>query len=197
MTAEEFALLVQSPDRLIRQLRTAAAVSERLVPLGIVPVVAGGAAVEFYTRGSYTTVDVDMVVEGLQEIDTVLREFGFTRLAGASYVHPQIEVVVDLPDEPLAGDSRRIVEVDVDGRKVHLIGLDDIIADRLRATVYWEDLSSKEWAVQMMAAQWEQVDWTYLYALAREEPAVFAQALSECRQLAQTVVRGTYPDEPS
>ena len=194
MTAEEFVRFVDSPDRLIRQLRTAAAISERLQPLGIVPVVVGGAAVEFYTRGSYTTVDVDMVVEGLNEIDAVLRGFGFVRLAGSSYIHPSVEVVVDLPAEPLAGDTSRIVELDVEGRKVHIIGLEDIIADRLRAYVYWEDLSSQEWAVQMMAARWEQVDSEYLDTLASDEPPIFALALAQCRRLAQAVVRSAPPD---
>ena len=197
MTVDEFVHFVQASDRLVRQLRAAAAISAQLASSGLMPVVVGGAAVEFYTHGAYTTVDIDMIVEGLDEIDAVLSELGFTRLAGASYVHPQVDVVVDLPPEPLAGDARRVVEVDVEGRKVHVIGLEDIIADRLRAAVYWSDLSSREWAVQMMAAQWEQVDWAYLDDLALAEPSAFAQAMTECRQLAQAVVRGTYPGASS
>jgi len=191
MTIEEFVRYVSDPDRLVRQLRAAAAISEGLRPSGLWPIVVGGAAVEFYTRGAYTTVDVDMIVEGLAEIDAVLRDLGFTRLAGTSYVHPQVDVVVDLLPEPLTGDARRVVEVDVDGRKARIIGLDDILADRLRAAVYWSDLSSKEWAVQMMAAQWEHIDWAYLDELATVEQPAFVEVLSECRQMAKAVVDGS------
>ncbi len=189
MTAEEFVRYVRDPDRLVRQIRVEAAISEELGPSGLWPVVVGGAAVEFYTRGAYTTVDVDMIVEGLGAIDPVLRALGFSRLAGAAYGHAALDVVVDLPPEPLVGDAGRVVGVDVGGRTARIIGLEDIMADRLRTAVYWSDSASREWAVQMMAAQWEHVDWAYLDELATGEQPAFAEALSECRDLAQSVVR--------
>jgi hypothetical protein len=194
MTAEEFLHFVDVPDRLARQIRTAAAIAGALADKGLRPVVVGGSAVEFYTGGSYTTVDIDMVVEGIEEIDAAVRLLGFRKLAGASYVHPRVDVVIDLPPEPLAGDPRRVVEVVVEGLSAYVIGLEDIIADRLRAAVYWQDLSSREWAVQLMAAQWESLDWPYLHGLANAEPDAFGEALEACRQLAERVVRTQFPD---
>lgn len=195
MTAEEFARYVgDSPDVLVRQLRAASVISEELAPMGIVPVVVGGSAVEFYTRGSYTTMDLDLIVDGLQEIDRVLKQLGFARLAGTSHVLQSADVVVDLLPEPLAGDPSRIVEVDVNGRTVRIIGLEDIIADRLRAALHWQDLSSQEWAIQLMAAQWESVDWDYLNSLVMEDSAELAGMLADCRQIAENVVRRTFGD---
>ena len=193
MTPEEFARFVHSPDPLVRQLRAAAIISQELAAMGLMPIVVGGSAVEFYTRGAYTTADVDLIVRGLREVDGVLQQLGFMHLGAASYVHENADVVIDLPREPLAGDPRRVVQVEVDGRAVHIIGLEDLIADRLRAAVHWKDLSSKEWAIQLMAAQWESVDWEYLDALARDDSTELAGTLAECRQMAEGVVRGLFP----
>lgn len=57
MTPEEFVRFVDAPERLLRQIRAAAVIADALVPTGLRPVVVGGSAVEFYTSGSYTTVD--------------------------------------------------------------------------------------------------------------------------------------------
>lgn len=195
MTPEEFLRFVDRPERLVRQLRTAAAISEELASEGLRPVVVGGAAVEFYTSGSYTTVDIDMVVDGIKEIDRVLSALGFRRLAGTSYVHPRLDIVIDLPPAPLAGDAQRVVEVAVEGYRAYVIGLEDVVADRLRAVVHWQDIASREWAAQMLAAQWESVDWAYLDGLARSEPEAFARELADCRQLAEAVVRGVPPED--
>lgn len=195
MTSDEFVAFVSSPDRLVRQLRAAGVIARELAPFGLHPVVVGGSAVEFYTRGSYATVDVALVVDGVGEIDRALRGLGFTRLAGASYVHAQADVVIDLPREPLDGDATRIVTVDVEGLTVYVIGIEDIIADRLRAAVHWDDLSSKEWAIQLMAAQWEAIDWAYLQDLSKAEPPALGVVLRECRQVAESVVRGDFPSD--
>ncbi len=196
MTGEEFLRFVDVPDRLTRQLRAAAAIAGALSASGLRPVVVGGSAVEFYTGGSYTTVDIDLIVGGIREIDAALREMGFRRLAGTSYVHPEVDLVIDLPAEPLAGDPERVAEVRVEGYTAYVIGLEDIIADRLRAAVYWQDASSEEWAVQLMAAQWEAVDWAYLDTLQEAESEAFGQLLTRCRQLAEKVVRGLFPETP-
>lgn len=193
MTPEEFVRFVDRPERLVRQLRAAAAITEALASEGLRPVVVGGSAVEFYTSGSYATVDIDMVVDGIEEIDRVLGALGFRRLAGTSYVHPRLDIVIDLPPEPLAGDAQRVVEVAVEGCRAYVIGLEDVVADRLRAAVHWQDIASREWAVQMLAAQWESVDWAYLDALAQAEPEAFGEELAGCRQLAEAVVRGSFP----
>jgi len=194
---EEFVRFAGRGERLERLLRAAAAITAELAPHGLKPVVVGGSAVEFYTSGAYTTLDVDMVVEGLQEIDAALRGLGFRRLAGTSYVHPQVDIVIDLPAEPLAGDPRRISSVSVDGLVAYVIGLEDIIADRLRAFVYWEDRASEEWAVQLMAAQWEYIDWPYLATLAKAESAAFSEALGACREMAEALVRSTQGGDPA
>jgi len=49
-------------DKLERQIYLAAAISSAFEKKGIQSVLVGGAVVEYYTAGEYTTVDIDMVL---------------------------------------------------------------------------------------------------------------------------------------
>lgn len=189
MTPEQFVEEVRSPDPVERLLVAASIVASELEPGGIIPVVVGGSAVEFYTRGAYLTIDIDLILPGSQMIDEVLKSLGFQRTAGASYIHPVADVVIDLPKEPLEGDPDRITQVVVKGRTAYIIGLEDAIVDRLRAAAYWADERSREWATHLMAANWEEIDWLYLEGVAAKERPEVARVLAESRALAFEIVR--------
>ena len=196
MTREEFVRFVRgATDRLERHLRAAAAITGELATMGLRPVVVGGSAVEFYTRGAYATADIDLVVPGLAEVAEVLQGLGFER-RGPSFVHPDVPVVVDLPPEPLAGDGGRLSVVDVGGRPVYFIGLEDLIADRLRAAAYWQDEGSREWAVQLMASHWDELDWPYLSRLASHEgDPRYVRVEQEAREFADRLRRPEPPHQ--
>lgn len=196
MTREEFVRFVDVPDRLGRHLRAAAAIARLLAARQLRSVVVGGSAVEFYTRGAYATADLDLIVPGLQEAAEVLERLGFEK-HGASFVHPDVPLVVDLPPEPLAGDPDRLSVVEVEGLAVYVIGIEDLLADRLRAAAYWNDEGSKEWAVQLLAAYWDDLDWSYLQHLTASEPDPrYARVEREARQLADRLRLGYRPGAP-
>lgn len=193
MTAAEFARQVASVNRLEMHLRAAAIIAEELAPFDLEPVVVGGTAVEFYTRGAYLTADVNIVVADFQQVRRVLTNLSFDLVGAASFVHPDLDLVVDLPREPLEGDPGRLQGVTVDGRTVFVIGLEVIIADRLRAAAHWHDLASEEWAGQLMAAWGHEVDWTYLAALPDSRDPDYAAAGRSAKALAARVVAGASP----
>lgn len=197
MTREQFVRFVDAPDRLERHLRAAAAITRLLEARELRPVVVGGSAVEFYTRGAYATADLDLVVPGLEEVARVLEALGFER-RGASFVHPDVPIVVDLPPEPLAGDPGRLSVVEVGGWHVYVMGIEDLVADRLRAAAYWNDDGSKEWAVQLLAVYWDDLDWAYLQRLSACEPdARYARVEQEARRLAERLRRESEGRGPS
>ena len=49
-------------DKLEKQLCLAAAISGRFEEIGVPAILVGGAVVEFYTAGGYTTADIDMIL---------------------------------------------------------------------------------------------------------------------------------------
>jgi hypothetical protein len=165
------------------QLRVAAVLSALLREYGQ-PVVVGGSAVSFYTGGAYLSRDVDLVTEADRRVlRELLQAVGFQR-RGATWVHGELDVVVDFPAPPLAGDPSRVVQVQTQDGPVTVIGLEDLLVDRLNAAVYWRDTEAREWCVTMLAAHPE-ADTEYLSRRAEEEGV--QEALEEVRREAEAL----------
>ncbi|MCS7235107.1 MAG: hypothetical protein RMM30_03920 [Armatimonadota bacterium] len=167
------------------QLRVAAVLSGLLREYGE-PIVVGGSAVSFYTGGAYLSRDVDLLTEaGAEVLRQVLEGLGFER-TGAAWVHRDVDVVVDFPAPPLAGDPARVVRVQTEDGPIRVIGLEDLLVDRLNAAVHWKDTEAKEWCVTMLAVH-PDLDRPYLDRRASEEG--IAGALAEVRAEAERVRR--------
>jgi len=156
-------------DRLKRALYVVGVIARDLDPLAQ-PIVVGGTAVEFYTLGAYTTHDVDLVCPSRPKAVEALERLGFERSESLRHwYHGELEMVIEIPDEHLAGDTQRLAEVVIDGLTVHVIGVEDLILDRLRACVHWRSESDCEWARRMIAIHRREMDWDYLLKAAKEE----------------------------
>ena len=68
-------------DKGEKQIFMAAVVAAAFSERGIPAVLVGGAVVEYYTAGGYSTGDIDMILPPLerQEIETVMAGLGFER----------------------------------------------------------------------------------------------------------------------
>lgn len=141
---------------------------------GIRPVVVGGNAVEFYTLGTYATVDIDLVSPGYEIIDKLLKSWGFEKL-GRHWLLSEIDLEVEIPASSLGEDEEsKILEVEVEGLKVYLIGIEDLIIDRLNAYVHWKSLEDGEWAEQLIKLHFSKIDWLYLESRALKEETLKA-----------------------
>ena len=151
------------------QLTVAGVISEAFKTFGVIPVVVGGSAVEFYTLGNYTTRDIDMIVEDPEYIKSVMTKLGFLNDAGTWYLPHNPSIVVEFPKGPLAGDRKRIQPVQLpNNHTAYLISLEDILIDRTLAAKYWTD-GSEEWVRFMMVAHYDEIDWKYLRNVAKQE----------------------------
>lgn len=143
------------------QLRTAAIISHVLEQFGEHAFVVGGSAVSFYTGGAYLSRDVDLITTATTtQLGQLLPALGFERRDGA-WVHADIDVIVDFPPPPLAGDQARVTEVQTEDGKVAVIGIEDLLIDRLNAAVHWKDTEASEWCVSMLAIH-KDLDTDYL-----------------------------------
>lgn len=66
----------REPDELRRKLKFLGILYELLEPEGVAPVLVGGTALEFYTFGSYTTSDVDLVAKRRDRVAEALSAIG-------------------------------------------------------------------------------------------------------------------------
>ena len=152
-----------------KQLCVAGIIAEAFRPFQVHPVVVGGAAVEFYTLGNYTTKDIDLIVEEPEYIKEVMLALGFHNDHGTWFLPDNPEIIVEFPKGPLAGDWKKVQPVTLPhGHTAYLIALEDILIDRTLAAKYWTD-GSEEWVRFMMAAHYEEIDWKYLRQIALRE----------------------------
>lgn len=139
------------------------------------PIVVGGHAVEVFTQGSYTSLDID--VKGPRDaIEKVLDDMGFER-TGMHSVHEELDIFIQWlgsgPD-PLSENPDKLVDVSVgDGLVVRFIGFEDLIVDRLIQAKYWKVADSQLWAERILEAALlgdeTGLDLEYLRRKAKEE----------------------------
>ena len=95
----------------------------------------GGAAVELYTGGGYTTGDLDFVGSVPGAVSRVLESEGFRRV-GRHWVHEKGQVFIELPGDSLR-DGERAAELRRAGVIVRAIGPEELLVDRLAAWQFW------------------------------------------------------------
>ena len=101
----------------------------------VVPTLVGGAAVELYTGGAYRTGDLDFVGVVTAAVAQRMEEAGFER-HGRHWVHERHRLFLEFPDESLArGDT--VAAIRVGRTSVVVIGLEELIVDRLTAWQFW------------------------------------------------------------
>ena len=136
-------------------------------------VVVGGNAVEFYTLGSYSTEDIDVVVSNFGIVEDLLRDLGFEKINRIWY-REDLDISVDLTGSQLAGNPKRVSRVSIKGKTVQVIGLEDIIVDRLNAFIHWKSKQDGFWAQEMIAIHQEDIDWEYLEDRCKKEQVASA-----------------------
>lgn len=163
-------------EKFERNLKAVGYLAYLFQKIGLQPIVVGGHAVELYTTGHYTTVDVDLVMSGYEKAKEVLERVGFHKEAGLRHwYHEGLGLALEIPDDILAGSMDKIIEIATEpGYYINVIGIEDLILDRLRAAVYWNSLSDREWALLMIHAQRQEIDFDYLLKEAEKEEKVFS-----------------------
>jgi len=159
---------IATKDKLERQIYTAAVISSAFETKGIQTVLVGGAVVEYYTAGGYTTADIDMILPPLEkeEIETVMKELGFERFEDyRHWLHPHIPVPVEFPPGPLQVGHlliQEVNEIEVEKIKLKILKVEDILLDRLNMAQEWKDLQAQIQAEMLMYAHYTEIDWPYV-----------------------------------
>jgi len=156
-------------EKFLKQLYVAAVISSAFEKKGIQTVLVGGAVVEYYTAGGYTTVDIDMILPPLekQEIETIMEGLGFERFEDyRHWIHPQIRIPVEFPPgPPQVGDLpiQEVNEIEVEKIKIKILRIEDILLDRLVAAQEWKDLQAQVQAEMLMYAHYTGINWPYVH----------------------------------
>jgi hypothetical protein len=168
--------LAAEPDRVRRRLIALGALTARLAPHGIAPILVGGFALEVYTDGGYSTTDVDLALPSGPEVDAAFADLGFSK-RGRFGIRPELDLYFEAPAPAgLPGETAPRTELEVEGLRVIVLGVEDLLVDRLRGWVHWKSDEDGRWTRRLAALYSEKLDRAYLRSrmLTADEHAALA-----------------------
>jgi hypothetical protein len=148
---------------LSNKFRILAEISEKL-PEKKKPILVGGSAVEFYTRGTCKSLDIDLLADS-DSLVRILEEMGFSKI-GRHWFYTKdigIEIVGESPE------GRRVNEVLHEGKLIRVLSIEDLIVDRLNACKHWKSQYDCEQAQVLVGAYLDKLDREYLKKRMKEE----------------------------
>lgn len=161
---EELYKLKEIPEENTERQKIAAGIIADYVKkaYGIDLVVVGGLSVEIYTDGGYMTQDIDYVGVNHEKIMQALVDLGFERV-GKDSKNEDLRIYVEVPGSVLDGSEDRVQKVFVNDRyKLSVIGIDDILIDRLRALVSVNEYIQEKWIFRLMQKHFDTIDIAYI-----------------------------------
>lgn len=156
--------------------------------VSVKPIVVGGSAVLVYSLGGHLTQDIDIIISDRhrQLVKNVLSQFGFEHIAGhRHWYHKELDLALEMPDDILAGSMDKTTTVEVGTGEVYLIGVEDILIDRMCAAKHWKYDRDEAQAISIISIYWDKIDWIYLEKRAKEE--LVLDKLQEIKKKAENV----------
>lgn len=154
--------LQDEPDSQRRRLIALGLLTKLLSAHGIEPILVGGGALEFYTAGGYATKDMDLALPAAPEVDAAFAALGFEK-EGRYWYQADLDLLFEAPAPAgLPGEDAPRTEVVVDGLRVVIIGIEDLLIDRLRAWVHWKSDEDGRWTRRLALLYPDRIDWRYV-----------------------------------
>lgn len=149
-------------DSLTKRLYLGSIISAAFKDEGFDIILVGGSAVEFYTAGGYMTGDADFHVYANADKERVMHELGFE---GNSRNYSLGDQYIEFVSDKFSGNRNRVITQKCAYGYVKIIGLEDILLDRIAASGnHFEQVRkpSAEWAVSLMYSYFHEIDWKYV-----------------------------------
>jgi hypothetical protein len=152
---------MESP--LKRQLLMVALMTRLLEEMGKgSPVIIGGCALSYYSREVYFTSDIDLAYKDREALGVVLKSIGFIKKE-RYWVHEGLKMAIEAPVSVLTGEDAPIEVVELgEGLQCTIIGIEDLVIDRLNACKHWKSEIDCEMVELLTRRYVKDLDWSYL-----------------------------------
>ena len=132
-------------------------------------VILGGFAVQFYTAGEYITKDIDLACNNRNALKKLLIASNF-KVIGRHFYSDELDIAIEVPTSSItSNEEQRLKNIELEGYDVFILGIEDIIIDRINAFVHWKSLDDGRLAKELIFIHFKELDWKYLEMRAREE----------------------------
>jgi len=159
--------LKKEPNELRRKMLFLGYLTDRLDRKSQSIYLVGGQAVETYTAGQFTTGDIDITSTDRETTEGILGRMGFKR-GGMVWINEALGMAVHIVDTiPNRTEKTRLIRVGP--FTVRVVGIEDLIVDRLAAAKFWKSDRDAEQAEALFNAFVRQIDMKYLRKRAGEE----------------------------
>lgn len=113
--------------------------------------------------GGYTTGDVDLALAHGPQTDAAFADLGF-RKEGRFWVREDLDLLFDEAPAPagLPGETAPRTTVEIEGLVVVILGIEDLLIDRLRAWIHGTSEEDGCWARRLALLYADRLDWSYL-----------------------------------
>lgn len=180
-TQEILEIIQKTESPLKRQLLMVALLTRLLRMMNKqAPIVIGGCALSYYSREVYFTSDIDLAYADREALDTVLKSIGFEK-KGRYWVDERLKMAIEAPVSSLPGQDSPVEVVELgEDLQCSIIGIEDLVIDRLNAYKHWKSEIDGEMVELLVRKYGNDLDWPYL-----EKKAVLPEndTLSEILEL--------------
>jgi hypothetical protein len=159
--------LKSEPNELKKKMLLLGYVTGRLERKSESVYLVGGQAVETYTGGQFTTGDIDITTTNRKATEKILERVGFKR-EGMVWLNESLGLAVHIVGS-VPSRSEKTRSIHVARYTVRVVGVEDLIIDRLAAAKFWKSQRDAEQAKALFTSFKKQVDMRYLKKRAREE----------------------------
>ena len=130
-------------------------------------VLVGGQAVETYTGGQFLTGDVDITTTDSETTEAILTSLGFRKVS-MIWLNQQLGVAIQIVGNVLTGSLEKTCTIQTGPYNVKVIGVEDLIVDRLSHAKFWKNPGDLEKARVLYASFKKQIDESYLKEAAKK-----------------------------
>ena len=159
--------LTREPNELRKKMLLLGYLSARLKRRRASVFLVGGQAVEVYTGGAFTTGDIDISTTDTRSTEALLSKLGFSK-EGMVWVSTRLGLAVHLVAS-YPGRTLRTRIIEVDDYAVSVVGVEDLVVDRLAAAKFWKSERDAEQAKALLGVFRDSIDYKYLEQLAKGE----------------------------
>lgn len=143
--------------------------SAMLATAGGVPaddfIIVGGSAIEIYTRGEYTSGDIDIVLSPRWDLAKTLRAWRFSS-QGRLWINEALRIVIDLVPYPYTYDRTKTQVLVTPYGSVRIAAIEDLLVKRMVSAKWWKRPGDLEHAKMLAVLYRDRIDWSYVEGLA-------------------------------